>query len=112
MRNAQARLNTPWWRLLYAAEGRAKKRGIPFTLTPEWAEANWTGKCETSGLDFFISTGVRRGCFSPSIDQIEPKKGYTPENSRFVLWAINAMKDVGSYEDVILIAKAIALKHP
>lgn len=112
MRSAHARLNTPWARLLHGASERAKKRNIPFTLTLEWAEATWTGRCALSKIAFVITTGVRRGCFSPSIGQIEPKKGYTPENCRFVLWAINAMKDVGTYEDVIFIAKAIAKENP
>lgn len=102
------RLTSPWTPLLHAARWRAKKRGIAFELTEAWAASRWTGRCEVTGLPFRL--GEQR-CgpkfWSPSIDQITPKGGYTPANCRFVLWAVNAMKHDGTDEDMLVVAEAI-----
>lgn len=102
----------PWERLLRAASDRARAKGLPFTLTEEWATTRWTGRCEISGISFVVKNTGEPGpkFFSPSIDQIEAKAGYTPENCRFVLWAVNALKHDGSDEDMILVAKSISDK--
>jgi hypothetical protein len=103
-----ARIITPWIALLHSAKCRAKDRDIPFSLTKEWAQERWTGRCEVSGLSFSLGG---RDCgpkvYSPSIDQIEAKKGYTPDNCRFVIWAVNALKHDGTDDDMYLIAAAI-----
>lgn len=76
-----------------AAAARAKKRNIAFSLTIEWAsEKIKNGVCEVTSLPFnFDRAGktTRRNPFFPSIDQIEAGKGYTPENCRMVLIAVN-----------------------
>lgn len=112
--SAGRRARYPWERLLRSAEARAKSKGLPFALTREWAEARWTGSCEISGIPFVIENTGRSGpkFFSPSIDQISPKAGYTPTNCRIVLWAVNAMKHTGSDEDMLLVARAIVKNFP
>jgi len=65
----------------------AKKRGLDATLTKEWIEGKLDGVCEATGLGFELTGG--RGPKSPSLDRIDSGKGYTPENTRMVLWAIN-----------------------
>lgn len=102
----RTRATTPWKILLRAAKSRAKKYGVPFVLTYEWAEQNWTGRCRVTNLPFVL-TARRRVAMSPSIDQIVAGRGYTPENSRFVLWAINAAK--GSDTDATFRAIACAV---
>ena len=85
------------------AKVRAKSKGLPFTLTKEWvAERIERGICELSGVPFNIEAkrGVQ-GPYSPSIDKIVPELGYTPENSRMVLYGINALKSNGTNEDMI-----------
>ena len=89
--------------LFYGARARAKAKGLPFTLTKEWvAERIERGICELSGVPFNIEAkrGVQ-GPYSPSIDKIVPELGYTPENSRMVLYGINALKSNGTNEDMI-----------
>lgn len=76
-----------WSRLLRASRQRAKKAGIEHTLTKEWILPRMTG-CEMSGLPFDLTRG--RTAFSPSIDKIDSSKGYTPDNCRVILWALNA----------------------
>lgn len=84
----------------------ALKRGIPFELTPEWAKARWTGRCELSDIPFDLTRSVV-GFYSPSIDKIDAKLGYLPDNCRFVLFSINAFKNNGTDEDVFAAARAI-----
>lgn len=45
--------------------------------------------------------------FSPSIDRIVPALGYTPENCRFILWAVNAFKHDGTDDDMYRVAEAL-----
>lgn len=94
-----------WRRLLSQAKKRAAKKNFSFELTPAWALARWTGKCEETGLEFH--TGANRHPRSPSIDRIDNSKGYTQENSRFVVWGFNAAKCCGTDEDVLVMAKAL-----
>lgn len=92
----------PWAsKLRRAARQRALDSAIPFSLTREQmaslvARAN--GKCEVSGLDFFIAPGGAgvRNPYAPSLDRIVPENGYTAANCRLVLFAVNvAMSDWG-----------------
>lgn len=92
--------------LVRAARYRAKKRGLPFELTVEWARGIWTGRCAVTGIAFRIGDGCQTS-FSPSIDKIVPELGYTPSNSRFVLAGINSLKGNGTDEDVRYVAAAI-----
>jgi len=111
MNNQKARIRLPWKALLKTAEERARRKGVPFDLTPEWATARWTGRCEITQLAFLIG-GRESGpkFFSPSIDRIVPAKGYTQDNCRFVLWAVNAMKYDGTDSNMLDLAIAI-VKH-
>lgn len=97
----------PWLNSLRGAKTRAKRDKLPFLLTAEWAEAKWTGRCEITGLAF--SMNIRRSphVYSPSLDKIVPALGYTPENCRFILHGVNAMKATGTDEQMLEVAKAI-----
>jgi hypothetical protein len=104
------RMKKPWQHLLCGARDRAKTKGIEFTLTKEWALATYTGRCAVTGYPFELrpfrgKTGARS--LSPSIDRIDPDKGYTPDNCRFVLWAVNAFKFTSSDVEMVELAQAI-----
>lgn len=107
--HAIARQTYPWTASIGRARGRAKKKGVPFELTIEWGEANWTGKCAMTGLPFNMDMPGTCGpkIMSPSIDRIVPSKGYTPDNCRFVLWAINAFKGEGTDEAMLFLASEL-----
>lgn len=99
---------------MQAAKARAKNRGVPFFLTPEWVAANYTGYCAVTGIEFsHAGDGIRSrvsGPFAPSIDRIDPLQGYTQENCRFVIWAFNRFKGADTDEVVFEIARIIADK--
>lgn len=102
------RIISPWLLLLAAAKERAKKYNIPFDLTEAWAINRWTGCCELTDIPFRLGArGNGPKTFSPSIDQIVARKGYTQNNCRFVLWAVNALKHDGTDEDMYLVAAAL-----
>lgn len=101
----------PWLNAFRGSKQRATKRKIPFTITKYWCEARWTGRCEVTGIEFILSTKRSPFLFSPSLDQIIPGLGYTPENSRFVLHAVNALKGEGTDADMLLIAQAVVSNY-
>lgn len=101
----------PWAYLLTSRRNEARKRNIPFDLTHEWACARWTGRCEITGIEFRLNGKNGPHPFSPSLDKIDPKRGYAQDNCRFILWGCNAIKGVGTDEDMYFIACAIANHH-
>jgi hypothetical protein len=102
------RNSTPWLSLIYTAKDRAKAKRLDFDLTPEWAMSIWTGRCAVTDLPFSIGlrgTGPKR--MSPSIDRIDSACGYTQNNCRFILHAVNALKQDGTDEDMLFVAESI-----
>ncbi len=91
-------------RVAYALDGivaqirsRAKKRGIPCDLTRDHIQAmieRQHGRCAVTGLEFDVELPCNRTMhmkpLRPSIDRIEPAKGYIVENCRIVCFALNA----------------------
>lgn len=93
------------------ARSRAKNKNITFKLTKSWVEERLEhGVCERTGLKFDI-TGEERNAFTPSIDQIIPSAGYTPENCQVVVFGYNALKCDFTHEDAMVIARALVKKE-
>lgn len=97
----------PWNYLLQSARFRAKEKGLEYNLTNEWAAARWNHCCEITGIRFRQNGKKGPHPFSPSVDRKDASKGYTQDNTRFILWGCNAIKGVGTDEDMFEIAKAI-----
>ncbi|MFA9287699.1 hypothetical protein ACCQ08_23165 [Comamonas sp. SY3] len=76
-------------RLVAAAKARAAAKGLPFSITVEWVQKVLdSGACEATGIAFDLMTP--RGWNTPSLDQIQAGAGYTMENTRVVLFGLNA----------------------
>lgn len=105
------RLTNPWGKIIQGIRCRCKKAGIACDLNAAWARSVWTGKCEITGIAFDTNYGARTKNapipFSPSVDRIDPTKGYTTDNVRWVLFGVNALKGMGSDDDMMMIAEAI-----
>jgi hypothetical protein len=86
--------------LLGNASKRARSKGIEFSLDREWLESKLNhGVCEISGIQFDLtdtSKNFRARPYSPSIDKINAKGGYTKENCRVICFCVNmALSDWG-----------------
>lgn len=82
--------------LLYSAKTRADKNNLDYQLDLEWLLSLYQeqeGCCLLTGikLQFDSHHGGKRHVkpFSPSLDKIDPAKGYTKENTRLVCAFIN-----------------------
>ncbi len=77
-------------RLLSLIRNRARKAGLAYDLDdhrPAIRARFDRGVCEMTGIAFVIQNG--RHWASPSIDRIDPKKGYVYSNVRIVLDMMN-----------------------
>ena len=104
---ATTRGPVPAWarKLIEGAQWRSKKHGLPFTLSGGDIVAvihRAGGRCEITGIPFSkyskynVRRSSRRRPFAPSLDRIVPERGYTRDNCRLVLLAVNiAMSDWG-----------------
>lgn len=93
-----------------AAKDRAKKKNLPFTITKEYLKELWDkqdGKCAISGVKMTYKQCNGRTPKNVSIDQINHKKGYIPENIQLVCMAINQMKSDLEIEELYDFCEAI-----
>jgi hypothetical protein len=100
---------------LRAAKRRAKKRGLEFSLEVIDVlnrHADCKGCCEVSGIAFDLAKSMDhwRRPMAPSIDRIDPKRGYTPDNVRLVIYAVNAAMNEWGLELFLKVARAAAKK--
>jgi hypothetical protein len=96
----------PWLPIFTGTKHRCLKSGRTFELTKEWCVKTWDGKCSLTGIPFELNRPMR-GVFSPSIDRIDNSKGYTPDNSRWVLFGVNLFKFTATDAEMFMIANAL-----
>jgi hypothetical protein len=71
------------YKMYHNAQHRAKKKGIPFTISMEDIVIPET--CPLLGIPL-ISTNDKRDPRNPSLDQKVPGRGYTPDN----IWVVSS----------------------
>jgi hypothetical protein len=92
-----------------SARARAYKRGIPFSLS--YTDLGSPTHCAVSGVEFVMSESFHKGnIFCPSLDRIDPTKGYVKGNVRVVCHGYNLAKHEGTDADVLKLARAIVAK--
>lgn len=99
-----------WRYCIYASNGavmRAKKAGLPYLIDSYFidrllVDQGW--RCAVSGID--LTLVGEREAFGPSLDRIEPSRGYVPGNLRIVCNMVNcAMNTWGEDAFRVLVAR-------
>lgn len=94
-----------------AAKHRAAKGGLAFDLDVEGIRLRLQDKCPRTGLHFDIlspsSDMSDRSPLGPSIDKIDPSKGYTWDNVQIVTWWYNVSKQRFTDKDVLQLCEAV-----
>lgn len=73
--------------------------------------------CPVTGLRFDLRTNERlrsgrhTNPLAPSLDRVDPTRGYTNENTRVVVWQYNFMKGELSDADVLTMCKVIVARN-
>lgn len=79
--------------LIKSAKKRAKKKSIEFNIDIEWLTLQFekqNNRCALTNIEFYIPTERNiKNPFSPSLDRIDPTKGYTKNNVRVVCYIVN-----------------------
>lgn len=71
------------------AKARAIEKNVPYSLTEKWvANKIRRGFCEATGIPFVLD-GASKHKYAPSLDRIDPKRGYVPSNVRVTIWRFN-----------------------
>lgn len=101
--------------LLNNGRQRAKQKFLDFDLDFAWLlEKIKKGICEVTGIPFDLQETTGSGknrAFTPSLDRINPNKGYTKDNVQVVCWIYNAAKGVNSHADVLKMASSLVPKY-
>ena len=100
-------------RLLSASKRRAKLKNLAFDLDREWIIKKVKPMiCEATGLPLSLEIDNRyqHSPFKPSIDKIDPKKGYIKDNCQIVAVIYNKAKADSPALDVLLMAQCLMEK--
>jgi hypothetical protein len=100
--------------LLRSARGRAQKRGLSFTLNKEWLIDQLEAlsfECSVTGVQLTLENGSAKylNPYAPSIDRMDPTKGYDPDNCRVVCLRFNHWKGEADDRETFEFAKLLAL---
>ena len=91
-----------------AAKSRAKRKGLPFNITPEYMVELFS---KQSGLCYFSNIPMKREeglqIYSPSIDKLDPDRGYVKDNVAWVIYGVNSFKQNLKESEFMALAKSI-----
>lgn len=103
-RSCAAKYTAEWNRrnpvrsLLAGTKARAKKRGIEFSITDE--DIHLPEFCPVLGLRLTrLLGGSGQRDSSPTIDRLDPNKGYVKGNCFIISWRANRLKSNGTADE-------------
>lgn len=103
------RLKNPAKVLLTSAKMRARKNDIEFNI--DLSDVVIPEFCPVLGIPIFCSTTpkvIKRNMpNSPSLDRIDPKRGYVKGNVQVISWRANDLKSDGTADELEKIAAYI-----
>ena len=100
---------------LRAAKIRAKRFTLAFDLSVEDLLELWDrqkGCCAISGIPLVLDDQTfGKQAFRPSVDRIQPKRGYVRGNVRLVATIVNFGLNKWTLEEFVRMCKAVASKN-
>lgn len=94
------------------ARWRGRQRGLAATITPD--DLIWPSRCPVLGLalDYPERTGQRGKVGAqpnwPSLDRWDNTKGYVPGNVFVISFRANSLKNSGTFEEILKVAKYLS----
>jgi len=98
-------------KMLASARERAKAKKLPFNIDREYIRSIIPSHCPIFGIP--LEWSVQRGNCprslpgSPSLDRIDPLKGYVKGNVWIISHRANAIKSNASHEELKLVTEAV-----
>lgn len=80
---------TPAFMMYYDARKRARARGVPINIEP--SDIIIPERCPVLGIPLVAGAGLKSGN-TPTLDCIDPSKGYVRGNIEVVSWRFNKLK--------------------
>lgn len=102
------RLNNPEKYMLHTAKSRAKKKGTEFNLTPD--DIKIPEVCPVFGTPFTHELKTGKNPLAPSLDRIDPNKGYVKGNVQVISWRANDLKSNGTVEEFKMLLEFLNAK--
>jgi hypothetical protein len=93
--------------MLINSKTRAIRKGLEHTLSLD--DIRIPNKCPLLGIELRSGNGCACDS-SPSLDRIDPEKGYTPENTWVISNRANRIKSDATPHELIAIGRALAAK--
>jgi hypothetical protein len=108
--STERRQKHPEKAMLLAAKNRSQKFGLDFNL--EEGDIYIPDKCPVFGFPLVMHSGRNGGRFdSPSLDRVNPDKGYVKGNVQVISFKANAMKNNATQEELIAFANWIKKEY-
>ena len=97
------RLRRPNVVILSLAKQRAKKKGVPFNLTEK--DIRIGKRCPVLGVPFVRGKNKRPIDTSPTLDRINPNRGYVPGNVIVISALANRIKSTANARQILRVYK-------
>jgi len=98
-------------KMLTSARGRAGKKGLIFDIDHDYIRSIIPSHCPVLGMPLEWSSqrgnGNRPLPNSPSLDRIDPSKGYIKGNVWIISYRANTIKSDASHEELKLVTEAV-----
>lgn len=100
--------NEPWIMAYRNTKTRARAKDMVFDLTEDYIKSIWTDTCPVLGIPLYSavyeqgkgrSHSAKPHDNSPSIDRIDPSKGYIQGNVIVMSYRANMIKNCGTLEE-------------
>lgn len=88
-----------------AAKARAKSRSVTFSISV--SDISIPARCPALGIPLRRAKGVRNDN-SPTLDRIDPRRGYVPGNVCVISYRANRIKNDATREELVSIAKYLS----